>query len=50
MDPCPFREAGLTPKTLDCGIGYAAAVTEEGFVLTWGSGEFGRLGYSDTRR
>ena len=50
MSPCPFQRADLVPKTLHCASGYAAAVTEEGAVLTWGSGEFGRLGYQDCRR
>jgi alpha-tubulin suppressor-like RCC1 family protein len=40
----------LTPKEVFAGNGYSAVLTEEGVVYTWGSGEFGRLGYSDTRR
>ena len=29
---------------------YSAAVTESGEVYTWGSGEFGRLGYVDIKK
>jgi alpha-tubulin suppressor-like RCC1 family protein len=29
---------------------YSAALTTEGEIFTWGSGEFGRLGYIDTKK
>ena len=41
---------GFTPKEVFAGNGYSAVLTEEGVVYSWGSGEFGRLGYCDTRR
>jgi len=50
LDPCQFQKDGLKPKLVVCGNGYSGVVTEEGVVYTWGSGEFGRLGYSDSRR
>jgi alpha-tubulin suppressor-like RCC1 family protein len=48
MDPCPFSPD--KPKELVCSSGFSAAVTESGAVYTWGSGEFGRLGYYDATR
>lgn len=50
LDPCQFKKDGLVPKHVVCGNGYSGVVTEEGVVYTWGSGEFGRLGYFDSRR
>lgn len=47
LNPCPFEKDGLIPKHVVCGNGYSGVVTEEGNVYTWGSGEFGRLGYFD---
>jgi alpha-tubulin suppressor-like RCC1 family protein len=41
---------GYTPKEVFAGNGYSVVLTEEGVVYSWGSGEFGRLGYCDTRR
>lgn len=41
---------GLVPHQVYAGPGFSAVLTEEGVVYTWGSGEFGRLGYCDTRR
>lgn len=41
---------GLEPKEVYAGPGYSAVLTQEGVVYSWGSGEFGRLGYSDTRK
>lgn len=50
LDPCPFAKNGHIPKEIIAGSGYSAVITEEGVVYSWGSGEFGRLGYCDTRR
>jgi alpha-tubulin suppressor-like RCC1 family protein len=50
MEPCPFAKDGQTPLDVIAGSGYSALVTEEGSVYSWGGGEFGRLGYCDTRR
>lgn len=46
----PFLKDGCTPKEVVAGNGFSVVVTEEGVVYSWGSGEFGRLGYCDTRR
>lgn len=36
--------------SVNAGYNYSGAVTAQGVVYTWGSGEFGRLGYTDVRR
>jgi len=50
LEPCPFAKDGFSPMEVVAGSGYSCVLTEEGVVFTWGSGEFGRLGYCDTRR
>jgi alpha-tubulin suppressor-like RCC1 family protein len=45
MDPCPFANNSKLPTQVICGNGYSGVVTQCGAVYTWGSGEFGRLGY-----
>lgn len=41
---------GLASKVVvnvACGSSYSAAVTDEGELYTWGSGENGRLGHGE---
>lgn len=45
-DPDPFGEQ---LSSAYCGSNYSAAVTKDGKVYTWGSGEFGRLGFTDVK-
>ena len=37
--------AGKQVVHIACGTAYCAAVTDEGALYTWGSGEKGRLGH-----
>lgn len=50
LEPCPFARDGFMPSEVVAGSGYSCVLTEEGVVYSWGSSEFGRLGYCDTRR
>ena len=50
LEPCPFEKDELTPVEVVAGSGYSCVITEKGIIYSWGSGEFGRLGYCDTRR
>ena len=47
MDPDPF-EGEIS--SLYASYNYSAALTPSGLIYTWGSGEFGRLGYVDTKK
>jgi alpha-tubulin suppressor-like RCC1 family protein len=35
---------------VEAGYYYSAAITTKGEVYTWGSGEFGRLGYVENKK
>ncbi len=54
LDPDPFTdEQSDGSKYLTqiyASYYYSAALTSAGEVYTWGSGEFGRLGYIDTKK
>lgn len=55
LDPDPFGnpENSKSPKRLlsvQASYYYSAALTSNGEVYTWGSGEFGKLGYMDAKR
>jgi alpha-tubulin suppressor-like RCC1 family protein len=51
LDPDPFEaEDGSFLTQVYASYYYSAAVNSKGEVYTWGSGEFGRLGYIDTKK
>jgi alpha-tubulin suppressor-like RCC1 family protein len=53
IEPDPFTEndeGTHLPHFISAGYNYSSAVTQEGFIYTWGNGEFGRLGYVDVSR
>jgi len=61
LEPDPFVEEESTLGTKEdpkkklvtqiyASYYYSAALTSKGEVYTWGSGEFGRLGYVDTKK
>jgi alpha-tubulin suppressor-like RCC1 family protein len=39
---------GVCVVSLDCGEAHTIALTDRGFVYTWGNGDFGKLGLGDT--
>jgi len=49
LEPENFSSASLLAQVY-ASYYYSAAVTDSGEVYTWGSGEFGRLGYVDIKK
>lgn len=55
LDPDPFVKEDENHQNsyvtqIYASYYYSAAITSLGEVYTWGSGEFGRLGYIDTKK
>lgn len=51
LDPDPFENKdGSYLTQIFASYYYSAALNSKGEVYTWGSGEFGRLGYLDTKK
>ena len=51
LDPDPFsNEKGSYLTQVYASYYYSAALTSNGEVYTWGSGEFGRLGNVETKK
>lgn len=54
LDPDPFQQdTEVDRSTLECIVAsyyYSAALTSKGEIYTWGSGEFGRLGYIEQKK
>ncbi|XP_017786874.1 PREDICTED: probable E3 ubiquitin-protein ligase HERC1 isoform X2 [Nicrophorus vespilloides] len=42
----PFQDKVI--KTINAGYRHSAAITDDGFLYTWGEGDHGRLGHGDT--
>ena len=52
QDPDPFEEHedGKVPVAIVAGYNYSGAITQDGIIYSWGSGEFGKLGFVDVGR